>query len=104
MDTVWHRPAQYWLTWKRHADMLRPSPNHGTIRLPNDESLIMMESRSSFITIFFTAFYCVLRFTFAIAEQLCTANLIYFFNVTARIGANSTIHTTDTTCIPCFIT
>ena len=35
LDTIGQRTTQYRLTWRRY--MLRPSPNHGTLRLPNDD-------------------------------------------------------------------
>ena len=34
LDTIWQRTAQDRLTG---GGMLRPSPNHGTLRLPNDD-------------------------------------------------------------------
>ena len=34
-DTIWQRTAQDRVIWRRH--MLRPSPNHGTQRLLNDD-------------------------------------------------------------------
>ena len=37
MDTIWHRAAQYRLTWRRHTEaFVHPTTGHLGIRLAND--------------------------------------------------------------------